>query len=409
MSLRAEVGLVLLLVLGVTLALLAGRRAGAPAAEFEPASTLSYGPTGGSAPYDVLAELGRRVERRRLPLFDLSTNVRHRPGLLMVVDPELELADGELAQVTHFLQNGGALIAVGMGGGITTCAGWALSRVRRDSLPVDSALGQILPRTSVYLTHPPTAAPPVSRRNRQIREVEDSRCETLVALGADTLVRTRSGRPVVLRLRYQNGGRLILAADDGWFRNRAWRTTSLPQAIVPFMLSLADTGSVVWDEYHHGHASGSADAVALGWLVGTPGGLATLQLAVVVLIWLGVSAVRFGPARPVIERRRRSPLEHVDALAAGLESAGGSETALMLVVAGLRRRLSRTGRAPRGDSRQWLATLALAMHTPRGRQAATQLTRLLTQPGGGERVLAAANSVEDVWEELRPRTTHDAS
>src|SRR2546430_12202492 len=33
------------------------------------------------------------------------------------------------------------------------------------------------------------------------------------------------------------------------------------------------------------------------------------------LVALAVAAVRFGPARSAIERRRRSPLEHVEALA----------------------------------------------------------------------------------------------
>src|SRR2546426_3232421 len=51
-----------------------------------------------------------------------------------------------------------------------------------------------------------------------------------------------------------------------------------------------------------------------------------------------VAAVRFGPARPVLERRRRSPLEHLEALAAGLEGAVGVDTSIGLTVAGLRRR-----------------------------------------------------------------------
>jgi hypothetical protein len=38
-----------------------------------------------------------------------------------------------------------------------------------------------------------------------------------------------------------------------------------------------------------------------------------------------------------------------------------------------------------------------------------ELQQILNHPGGSERVLAAANAVEDVWEELRPQTTRAAS
>ena len=414
MSLRTEVGLALLLGGAVTVAIVVGRSSTTPAAEFEPASTFRAGPAGSRGVYDVLVRLGLPVARRRTSLFALATDRATRPALLVVNDPPEGLEEGELRQVTRYLEDSGEVLAVGEAGGIARCVGWAVRPlfvgIRPESVSVAPSGGVNLPNVTAYL-RPVGGAEPVQRglpvAPPTIREMQDTRCGSLVAKVADTLVRTRSGRPVVLRLTFPSGGRLTLAADDDWFRNRAWRTTNLPVVLLP-IFSPADR-RIRCDEYHHGYAGGAPYSGASGWMVTTPGGRATLQLTLVVLIGFGVAALRFGPARPVIERRRRSPLEHVDALAAGLESAGGSETALMLVVAGLRRRLSRTGRAPRGDARQWLATLALAMNTPRGRQAATQLSRLLTQPGGGERVLAAANSVEDVWEELRPRTTHDAS
>ena len=106
----------------------------------------------------------------------------------------------------------------------------------------------------------------------------------------------------------------------------------------------------------------------------------------------------------MIERRRRSPLEHLEALAAGLEGAAGAETALRLIVSGLRRRLSRSGYIPRGETGGWLASLELATPTPRGRAAVRRLQSVTTHPGGAERVLAAAQAVEDVWQELRPKT-----
>ena len=116
-----------------------------------------------------------------------------------------------------------------------------------------------------------------------------------------------------------------------------------------------------------------------------------------------MTAVRFGPARSVIERRRRSPLEHLEALAAGLESAADAETAVQRLVAGLKRRLGQTNQTG-------LESLELVMRGPRGRGAVRRLRHLVNERGGApsQRVLNAAQAVEDVWEELRPRTTRDA-
>src|SRR5256885_578873 len=97
------------------------------------------------------------------------------------------------------------------------------------------------------------------------------------------------------------------------------------------------------------------------------------------------------------------------ALGAGLEGAAGADTAVTLTVSGLRRRLGRTGLLRPDEQRSWLAALELALPTARARDAVRRLQRIITQPGGAERALAAAQAAEDVWEELRPATTRAAS
>jgi len=198
-------------------------------------------------------------------------------------------------------------------------------------------------------------------------------------------------------------------ADVGYFRNRTWRTTEVPEFIAPLLVP-GRRGRVAWDEYHQGFGKErSILGVLVGWLAGTPGGWALLQLVAVGLAGLAVAAVRFGPARPVLERRRRSPLEHLEALAAGLEGAAGVDTSIGLTVAGLRRRLGRAGVLHPDEQRAWLAALELALPTAAGRNAVRRLQRIITEPGGPERALAAAQAVEDVWEELRPQRTRAAS
>src|SRR5438477_71840 len=117
--------------------------------------------------------------------------------------------------------------------------------------------------------------------------------------------------------------------------------------------------------------------------------------------------------RPALADRRGHPAA-VDrwaarGAAAALEGAAGAGTAVALTVAGVRRRLGRTGLLRPDEQQSWLAALELVLPTVRGRDAVRRLQRIITQPGGAERALAAAQAVEDVWEQLRPVTTRAAS
>ncbi len=415
MSRRLEVGLVLLLALAVAFAVWAGKRSGGGTPDFDfRASAFLSGPRGSRALYDVLVRLRIPVERRRTPLFDLAQDPRHRPAVLAVLDPPLDLEAAELAQVARFVRAGGAVVAAGSGGGITRCVGWRTANATRfvasDSFPVQPPQpGLDLPPVADYLKPAGTGPDAAARRRFRGGEVEENECETLLAVAQDTLLRLVDGRPVALRLRYAGGGSVTLVADAGYFRNRTWRATDVPEFLVPLLLP-ARRGRVAWDEYHQGFGKErSLGGALVGWLAATPGGWAVLQLVAVLLAGLAVAAVRFGPARPVLERRRRSPLEHLEALAAGLEGAVGVETSIGLTVSGLRRRLGRTGVMHLDEQRSWLAALELALPTTAGRNAVRRLQRIINQPGGPERALAAAQAVEDVWEELRPQQTHAAS
>ena len=159
----------------------------------------------------------------------------------------------------------------------------------------------------------------------------------------------------------------------------------------------------MFDEYHHGFdASRSLSGATWDWTLRTPWGWAVLQLGAVGVLALLAAGVRFGPIRPGIARRRRSPLEHVRALATALAAARGHDVAIGLIVQGLRRRLSRAGRAGRSGIAAWLDELDGAVRTPRGREALTTLRQVTARPASGEDVLRAANAVETLWEELTP-------
>ncbi len=413
MSRRLEIALLALLTLAVALAVWAGsRRAGtASSFDFRP-STLLRGPEGSGGLYDVLVRLRIPLARRRAPLFDLAHERRRPPAVLVVLDPFMHLEAAELGQVVRFVRAGGTVVAAGSGGGITRCAGWVAANAARfvasDSFPVQSpAAGLALPAVADYLK-PPGVAPEAVGRLRG-GDIEETECDRLAPTGRDTLLRLLDGRPAAVRLRYAGGGAVTLVADVGYFRNRTWRATQVPQFVAPLLLP-ARPGRVVWDEYHQGFGrERSLSGVLAGWLSGTPGGWALLQLGAVMILALAGAGVRFGPARSVIERRRRSPLEHLEALAAGLEGAADVDTAVALMVSGLRRRLGRAGVMRPDEQRSWLTALELALPTTAGRDAVRRLQRIINQPGGPERALAAAQAVEDVWQELRPLVTRAAS
>jgi uncharacterized protein DUF4350 len=405
MSHQRELALGALLAVAVTVAVLAGRgRSPSRQTAFERrTSAFLAGPRGSKVSYDVLARLGRPVERRRRPLFGLAREGRRAPGLLVVLNPPIDLQAAELAEVVGYVRGGGAVLAAGDGGGIAPCTGWVPERTGEtltDSLPVRAPGPRLrLPPVGFVLK------PAEQERTRST----DDRCSLLVPGRTDTLLAVLDGRPAVLRLRYREGGQVTLVADPGYFRNLVWRHTDVPAFVVPLFLA-GRRGAIVWDEFHQGFGrSGSLTGATLAWLAGTPAGWAILQLGAVLLAALAVAAVRFGPARPVIDVRRRSALEHLEALAAGLEGAAGVDTAVALTVNGLRRRLGRTGQLRVGDEQAWLATLELVLPTSRAREAVRRIRRTMNQPGGAERVLAAAQAVEDVWEELHPRSTRAAS
>ena len=220
-------------------------------------------------------------------------------------------------------------------------------------------------------------------------------CRVPPLRGVDTLLATSLGEPVALRLRREDLDRAVwLVADADLFRNRALRETDAGPLVLGWLVRSYDR--VLFDEYHHGFASsGSLAALVLAWSLRSPWGWAAWQLAAVGLLALGFGAVRFGPPRAGLERRRRSPLEHVRALATALAAAGGHD-----VVRGLRRRLAPAASPGGGDWSAWVAQLSRTAPNPQAREAAGGLAALARPGRSAADVSRAAHLVEDLWEAL---------
>jgi hypothetical protein len=400
MSPRTELalGAGLFLVLAVVAGAVGARRARLTD-EDRRRSTFLFGPGGARGWAEALERLGVRVERFRRPTAALDTLPRART-LLAFVGPSRGLTSREGQAVAALRSD---LLLAGPGAGAAfRCLGYDVRARWRDSLvlmaPRDAA-GRPFPRARAELIR---RASDVAVDSSDTEDGAAVTCTAPSANRVDTLLRTPGGRIVALRETLDDGRTVTLVADDRLFANRTLRETGAG----PFALGLVVPryDRVVVDEYHHGFdVSRSLAGAATDWMLGSPWGWGILQLGAVGVLALLAAGVRFGPIRAGIERRRRSPLEHVRALATALAAARGHDVATGLIVQGLRRRLSRAGRIPRGEIGPWLDGLGSAVRTPRGRAALDTLTTITRRPATAGDVRDAADAVETLWEELTPR------
>jgi len=362
-------------------------------------STVLAGPAGARGFAQALARRGVRVESHRRPVTTLDSAAVTSRTLTAFLNPSRALDARESRDVAALPRD---LLLAGAGAaGAMRCLGWDLRPRARDSLgiaPPADAEPRAFPRVRAVLQVRTTAEAVDSSEEEDGAAV---RCTAPAARSVDTVLSTLTRRLIVVRLSLADSRTMTLVADDGLFGNRALRET----AAGPFALGLVTPryDHVVFDEYHHGFdASRSLAGATLDWTLRTPWGWAILQLAAVGILALLVAGVRFGPIRDGLVRRRRSPLEHVRALATALAAARGHDEAVALIVQGLRRRLSREGHAPRGELGPWLASLAPALRTARGRTALDALAAISRRPASAEDVLSATDAVDTLWEELTP-------
>ncbi|HUR94578.1 MAG TPA: hypothetical protein VMY76_08340 [Gemmatimonadales bacterium] len=360
-------------------------------------STFLVGPLGAQGYAEALTRLGIRVETLRRP--PATVDSAAAPGtVLAVLGPSQELAPHEGLAFARLRAD--LLLAGPRAEAAMRCFGYDVRPLRRDSLLVRAPEGdeRSFPSARAVLFRRPSD---LWRDSTSREDGAPLSCTAPAARLVDTLLRTRGNLPVALRVTMDGGRAVTLVADDRVFTNRALRET----AAGPFALALVVPrySRVIVDEYHHGFdASRSLAGATWSWTLRSPWGWAALQLVGVGALALLVAGIRFGPVRSGIERRRRSPLEHVRALATALAAARGHDVAVGLLVQGLRRRLSRAGRPGRGDIGPWLHGLAPALRTPGGREALDTLTLITTRPASAQEVLQAAHAVETLWEELTP-------
>ena len=161
-----------------------------------------------------------------------------------------------------------------------------------------------------------------------------------VSVKGDDVVETQ---PVVLSSALGRG-RIVVLGSSTVLRNRALRECTngfdiLAVRALEFLSAGQGSMELRFDEYHQGYGShaGSLPAI-LAEFAGTRSGRMFFQLAGAGVLLLLAFAPRALPPREALPPDRRSPLEHVDALARAYQQVGATRTATSRLVRGLRRR-----------------------------------------------------------------------
>lgn len=301
-------------------------------------STFLTGPSGAAALYMLLDELD--IPARRLLR---AWSADSTSDVTVVLAPTQPATPQEVEALRAWIEGGGTLIHGGGGSGdVTAMLGLRLQPTQPDTL---GALASVR-WTGV------TAFPAEHAWTTGIDSIANFRYAFSDVNGglregaATVLMRTADGHPTVVSFSL-GAGRVIAWSDASVLGNRALRSAGGELLFVRIAQSVIDGGALRFDEYHHGFREAKPLRALLAVLTGTGGGRALLQGLVACVALLLLAGARFGAPVEEHTERRRSPLEHMQALAGAYERAGARSTARRLLLAGMERQL---GRRVLGDS-----------------------------------------------------------
>jgi hypothetical protein len=328
-------------------------------------TTLRASPDGALAFYLTLADLGIPVEQRLTPLVDVDSLPLH----LALLAPTEAPTPREVAALHERVASGGTLIYVAREDDPL------LQQLGLDLVWIQPAMEQTPFRTVSGVT-----ANPVSHRwTDGIHRVAGF---THAFVGADSTA--RPGTPLLvaedtfvvgLELRV-GAGRVLAVSDAAPLSNGRIAESGAALLFVRAAREMT-TGDepLVFDEFHHGARGGSVFSGVRRFLVEQRAGHGVVQLMLVLLVALLAAGRRLGSALPAPARMRRSPLEHVDALAQLYREARAYRIPNTLLIAGLARRLGRA--RPQSDAEATTLIHRLGAAVPAAAGAATALDQTL--------------------------------
>lgn len=375
--LTALVGLIVLL------ALLVGSRRRDAGNDPRP-STYVAAPLGARALRDVLVELKQPLGRRLEPFADAGP----LKGPLAMLAPSEPPSAGEVHALAQWVRGGGTLIYAARRRDPTLDT----LRLKLRTLARDTGYAELLDRGRAATV----AAGPLTDGVGVVDGFRRGFEPASAALNHATVLASAGNTPVVLDFRLGKG-RVIAWADAYPLVNH---TLKQSRGAILFARTAADAahGRTLWfDEYHHGFSSGGGTLAGISRFVARQAaGHAALQVAVALLGLLLLFGRRFGAPLQPAPARRRSPLEHVEALAGAYRQAGAAHTARRLLMAGLARRLGR--RVPHETKAEGELLQRLAAHPTAG--DAARALEAEWKKGGNADLVALSRDVDRYLEEV---------
>lgn len=309
-------------------------------------SSYSAGPNGAHAMYDVIGRLGFAVSRNTKSLASPPDSA----STFVFIQPAQALSTIEQANLLAAVRRGAILLFTPGGGVLSDSLGFQIV------VPSDGFY--TLSRTTVTGGNPPepdiqdprvafqTVTPismalkPTSKSDNQSFLWLNSRADSGSAPNDSAL------QPALVLGRHFGRGYAIGVAPSTILSNRFVRDPRTAIAVVR-ALQYANTATalqprsnrVVFDEYHHGFGTHANVAAAVqNALTDTPLGRATIEIIAAALVLILAFAVR--PIAPVSAPllSRRSPLEHVEALAHAYLQVDARVLGTNRLIHGLRRR-----------------------------------------------------------------------
>jgi hypothetical protein len=204
-------------------------------------------------------------------------------------------------------------------------------------------------------------------------------------------------------------GKVVLLSDPDLLRNDVLRACRFGLDVVTArMLEFLAAGAsrrhrLVFDEYHQGFGThpGTLRAI-VAFLARVPSGHVLLQAMLGGLVLLLALGPRALPPHDVERVERRSPLEHVGALAQAYARVGATRTATMRLLRGVRRRVERG--AERVGSRTAAESdthfLEVAGAAPARTEDAALIRRALTAPLNPREFEAVGDALKRLEESL---------
>jgi len=261
-----------------------------------PSRPTTYSATSGGykALYLWIRDMGIPFRRWERPFGQLNRGA----SVVFMVMPEIAVGSGEMRGLDQWVRQGGTLVMAilpphpllehfGIQGD--------KSRSRHQGpQPEDRVLYQPGPYT------------------RGVQRILTKWHRRILAERPEVVIHARDRYGGLLAVSPWGKGRVIALADPSILDNESLRKGDHARLAMNLLFLHRGAGLLLVDEYHHGYGRASS---VLGHLAGSKALAPLLQVCLLLLVLWASAGRRFGLARPVIKRERRSSMEYVRAMA----------------------------------------------------------------------------------------------